>query len=78
MPTRGSANGGSPSMSDRTDTALPPDYRYTVYASVVGAGMATLWDANARRRDGTFVAGASGDSPQDALAALAKEIITNG
>lgn len=53
---------------------LPARYRYTVYASVVTRDEATLWDANARTRDGAFIAGASGDTPEAALAALAKEL----
>jgi hypothetical protein len=58
----------------KTTPELPADLRYTVYASVTEAGRATLWDANATRRDGSFVAGASGDTPAAALAELAKEI----
>lgn len=60
-------------MAD-SETTLPPDLKYTIYASVSGPGVAPLWDANARRRDGSFVAGASGDTPELALAELAKEI----
>lgn len=63
-------------MNDRRTqpAALPTDLKYTVYASATGPGMPTLWDANARRRDGSFVGGASGDTPAAALAALAREI----
>ena len=59
---------------ETTPPELPADLRYTVYASVTEAGRATLWDANARRRDGSFVAGASGETPTGALAELAKEL----
>ncbi len=54
------------------ETTLPIDFRYTVYASHISDGVPTLWDAAARRRDGSFVAGASGDNPADALRQLAK------
>lgn len=58
----------------QTTPKLSPEYRYTVYASVVEAGVATLWDANARTRSGEYVSGASGDTPAAALDALAKEM----
>lgn len=59
-------------------TSLPPCYRYTIYASCTDAGVATLWDANARRRDGSYVAGTSGDTPEGALAALVKVLPHEG
>lgn len=59
----------------QTTLSLPAEFRYTLYASVTDAGRVLLWDAAARRRrDGGFVAGASGDTPAEALAALAKEL----
>lgn len=52
---------------------LPSNHKYTVYPSVSESGKALLWDASARHpRSGQYVAGASADTPLEALIELTK------